>query len=460
MEFPFISKLPGPEGTFPKNLYVTTETETGEAAVIRRPGLLDKVDTAYGEGRALEWWDGYYYAVVKDKLYRINNTVWTATEIGTLSTSSGPVSLAFGATKMMVVDGRQAKYQAYGATSLTSISDDEAIKAKTVTYQDGYFIVPLPDSDSWYISTLDDPSEWSSLDEGEEGRKADDLVAMFSNSGQVIAFGVSVLGWYWNSGDDFPFTRTQGATHEIGLGAAHSPAEIDKGVCFLDSANRICKTSGNDYAVISTPEIHKKISSYTHPETARGSGVYWKGFAWYILAFPDDNKTWCFDMGNQMIWEITSGNMENMFRGLLLAQKDGGSSEVVALDRNNGKIYLLSDETRYDNGDEIIRMVKTLPSMHSGGKHIRHDMIQLRMKTGIGLSGEGSPLCELRYSDDHMKTWENYMPAKMGKEGERFIDVFWDSMGISNHRVYEFSCSAPVPLEIHGAIFISGAGKV
>jgi len=59
-----------------------------------------------------------------------------------------------------------------------------------------------------------------------------------------------------------------------------------------------------------------------------------------------------------------------------------------------------------------------------------------------------------------MKTWENYMPAKMGKEGERFIDVFWDSMGISNHRVYEFSCSAPVPLEIHGAIFISGAGKV
>lgn len=452
MDFPFISKQPGPEGTYPKNLYMTLETESGVAAMRRRPGLLSKTNTAYKEGRGLYYWKNHYYAILGNTVYRINASSWAATLIGTLLTTTGFVDIAFGATQLLIVDGIQAKYQAYGASSLTSLSDVEVKTAKTVAYQDGYFVVPFPGTDSFYISGVDDVTSWSSLDEGKAGRRADDILVTVSNEGQLLVAGETTLEWYWNSGAAFPFYRVQGATQEIGIGAKASLATIDKGVCFLDYVGRVCKTVGNSYQVISTPEIDRRISLLTAPENAVGTACYWEGLPWYFLVFPDDGISFVFDLSTQSIMELTTGNNDGQWRGLYVAQNHKNPKEVPAiLDYQTGDIYEF-DKTQDDNGD-IIRMARTMPLMFVENKHIRHDLVELRMKTGLGSTAGSNPLCELRYSDDYMETWSNYMPESLGKLGKRDTLVSWDSMGISERRVYEWSCSENVNIEIYGAVF-------
>jgi len=449
MEFPFIDKRPGPEGTYPRNLYFSPESDTGEPVMKRTPCLTSKADILFAEGRGIIECRGDLYVVIREKVYKVNSA-WSSTQIGSLPTSSGPVSMAKSGAYVLICDGANLYY--YKRSDETWATTGQ--KAAFVTYQDGYFLAPYPNSDLFYMCT--DPTSWSVLDEGQAGRRADYLRAMLSNEGQVASFGEDTLEWYYDSGNaDFPWDRVIGATQEIGIGGAHTARILDKSIFFLDSQGRTCRTSGNDYGVVSTPELERRLKAFAW-SSAIASAIYWNGQAWWVLTFPgSDNETWVYDASTGAIFQWSSGVDGRKHKAPFMCRF---GSEIACLGYDTGKIYVLDEDAYTDDGDTV-KLVRTMPPLYSGGKQIRHNMIELRMKTGVGAVDGSDPLAMLRFSDDHMKTWSNEMVSSLGVIGEGETLAYWDSLGISPHRIYEWSCTEAVPIEIYGAYFHGQVGR-
>ena len=74
---------------------------------------------------------------------------------------------------------------------------------------------------------------------------------------------------------------------------------------------------------------------------------------------------------------------------------------------------------------------------------------------GQGLDGDPvvgtDPFLQMRYSDDFGHTWSYPTTRALGKTGQYANRVIWRRTGQSRNRVYEVSCSDPVPLVMLGA---------
>lgn len=445
MEFPFLSNRPGPEGTFPINLYLVGDSESGEPCLRRTPGLILRRQLTGNqlETRGAIVWRGALYAVIGPSLYRIDPN-WNATNLGMLATDTGPIMMAAGDTKLAIADGAAGRVFDRLTGTMSGMSSFSFV---TIAYMDGYWLASEGITDSWYLSANGDPTTWSPLDEGLAGMRADSIRQLVTNEGQLLALGEDTLEWYWNSGEaDFPMTRVSGAGQEIGAAGKWTAATVDKSVFWLDNYGRVVRSTGNSYQVVSTPDLERRISGYDWP-AAIGSSIYWQGAAWYVLTFPTDDKTFVHDASTQSWFQLSSGLEGGRHRCPYFMRM---GTKVAGIDRDNGKVYQL-DKATYTEDGEAIRLERVTSPAFSESKHIRHDRLELRMKTGVGTDPTNEPVSILQFSDDHMETWSEEMAARIGKIGTRETRAFWDGLGIHQHLIYRWICTEAIPIEIFGA---------
>jgi len=451
VDFPFISNESGPAGLFPVNLYLSRDSVTGEPCLKRAPGLVKRVEFGSGAPRGLVAWKNSWYAVVGTGLWKID-TEWNATQIGTLTTNSGLVSMAGGDTMLMVADsaspGLVYNVQT-GTTTVPSGLDNLA----TLAYSDGYWVGAPDGSDFWYASANGDATSWSQLDEGLAGVRPDQIKELATNEGLVMAIGEETIEWYYNAGSatGLAFERLAGATQEVGTLSRWSSARLDKSVFWLDNHGRVLRTSGTSYTVVSTQYLEQRLTSLSWAGSI-GSAFVWQGAPWYVLTLPAEGLTFVYDAAANYWWQWASGPVLPAAHKALAFARIGAT--VAALSRDDGVLYELRSDA-YDDDGTVCRLERTCPPVYSEGKRIRHNRLELRMRTGLGEQGERDPLCMLEYTDDYMTTWSDPIVASMGAIGERDRIVFWDGLGISKHRIYRFSCTEAVPIEIYGA-FLHG----
>lgn len=432
------------QGTYPINLFVDPEREDGRPALVGTPGLKTFCSTGYAtEIRGMKVCGSYLYAVVGNKCYRINSEGTTATEVtGTLNTTVGHVFMEWNGTQLMIVDGLHGYIVT--TTTLTEISDEDFPVPSSLTYQDTYFIVTEKDTGRQYISGNNDGTTWDALDFTTAEGAPDSALCVFSDHRELFMFGETTTEPYYNSGDaDYPFERISGAYMETGIGAAASPVRLDNSVFWLSNNLQVVRASGYVPKVISTRQIDAKIAGYSRADDAIGMGIVHRGHAFYVLAFPTADKTWCYDASTGM-WHQRSSypTIGCRWRGNCYAYFN---KKHLVGDFENGIIYEIDFATFTDNS-QAISSRHIFPPVINQKKEVVHNSFEIEFKAGVGLAtGQGSdPMAMLDWSDDNQRTWSNELWRSIGKAGEFNWKAKWNGLGRSEHREYRVTITDPI----------------
>lgn len=441
---------------YPEKHELGTGKEQEAFSLHGTPGLLLKLTLAQSPVRALYTAsNGNVYAVGGNKLYSINSS-FEATERGTLSTSSGEVSIADNGIDMVLVDGANGYYFTFGNSTFNTITDDDFLGANIVQYQDGYFIFNKPNSGQFYISGLNstsiDPLDFA-LSEG----NPDNLVGHISVHRELWMFNEKTTEVFFNSGNaDFPFERLEGGFIEHGCAARFSIAKMNNTVFWLGKSETgtgiIYMANGYSPQRISTHAVEQAIQGYSDFSDAKAFCYQQEGHAFYVINFPTADTTWVYDTSTGAWHERTYTNDGVQERHRADVYSFGHDTHLVG-DYENGKIYAFSLSTYDDDGEPITRL-RVAPHITAGLARVTFHKFQLDMETGVGLDGitQGTdPQAMLQFSDDGGHKWSNEKWVSFGSIGARRARAIWRRLGLSRDRVFKIKITDPVKVVLIGA---------
>lgn len=438
------------------NLYPeVTESGKGKggqvASLVGTPGLSLLLTLAGGAVRGIFTASNEeVYAVGGNKLYRISDA-FAATELGTLNTSTGPVSMADNGIQLVVVDGGYGYQWTFLTTTFAQITDPDFQGADQVAFQDGYFIFPKPLSQQFYISALNDTAI-DGLDFTSSEGNPDQVVGIVSNNRELWLFNKKTIELYSNTGDaSFPFERISGGFIEHGCAAPFSIQKMNNVVYWLGQDDKgqgvVYMANGATPQRISTHAVETDIQSYSDFSDARSWTYQERGHNFYVLNFPSANTTWVFDASTGLWHERCYTNEGSFERHRADCHAFGHGKHLVG-DYANGKIYELSSTVYSDNGDAITRR-RTAPHISNSLQRVFYSSMQVDIETGVGLDGAATtqgydPQVMLRFSDDGGHTWSNEKWRSIGKIGNRHQRALWQRLGYSRDRVFEVTITDPV----------------
>lgn len=444
------------------NLYLEADESKSEnwpAMLIGTPGLKawgTALSVQQGEGvRALyPLSTGYLLAVAGSKVYWLNAS-GVPTFIGSLTTTTGPVSIDENGQTAALADGL-ARYAVDLSTWQMTTLDGGA--ADRVAFIDGYFVFNRPNTQQFDVTDLYSTSI-SALSFASAEGAPDRLVSLIADHRELWLFGQTSTEVWVNSGNaDFPFERLPQAFIQAGCAAVNSPCRLDNSVFWLGSDERgsgvVWRADGYRPMRVSTHAIEREIQSYPTISDAYAYSYQQEGHAFYVLTFPAVDRTWCYDTAtgewHERAW-YDSQNVQRAHRGGCAAAY---VNRVVVGDRMSGQLYTYDLDT-YTEAGTPIRRVRTAQHVRDGDLRRRsHKMLQVDMERGTGLvTGQGElPQAMLRWSDDGGRTWSGEMWASFGAIGEYTARARWRRLGSAFDRVYELTISDPVKVAILGAV--------
>lgn len=458
------SRLPRVNAQRSVNLYPSIEKPgaKGQVVLYPTPGLTLTSQPASGVCRSdgVKFGDHLYF-VIGSSLVKVDSS-GVGTSVGTLNTSGGRCVLARGRTYLMIVDGTDG--YTWDGTTFASISDAQFPANPThCEYLDGYFIVNDSDSDSFQISSSEDPTSWAAADAGTAEGAPDDILALGRLNKDLYLIGESTTERHFNSGNpDFPFEPYVNGNIDIGIRAPYSLKRTQFGLVWLASNDDggdafVVLVSGSQYLIISDDDLNWQINQLDTTDDAFGSIYRRGGRTFYVLTFPSDQKTWVYDFTTK-IWHERKSFGIGRWRAAGLGAI--GRLTVVG-DYENTNLYTMGDSVYAENGETIER-IRVTQVVHTNYHEITYHELVLDAKMGVGLtSGQGSdPQVMLRYSDDGGNTWSSELWQSLGAIGEYNHRAVWPNLGASRERIFEFKVTDPVDFTaINAYAFIEIASR-
>ena len=371
------------------NLFPEAIPEGGKepAFLNRAPGLKLLANMGDGPIRGLWQFGGYGYAVSGETLYKIDS-IWRVTEIGTVSGSSGPVSMSDNGTQLFIAcNGPSFIYNSL-TLAFAQITDPDFPGAVTVGYLDGYFVFNEPNSQRLWITQLLDGQSIDPLDFASAEGSPDGLVSILIDHREAWLFGTnSVEVWYDSGAADFPLTPVQGAFNEVGCIAAFSVAKLDNGVFWLGADARgkgiVYRANGYTAQRVSTHAIEWQIQQYGNLSDAIAYTYQQDGHSFYVLIFPSANTTWVFDVATSL-WHERAAFINGSFTRHRSNCQMAFSNEIVVGDHELGNIYAFDLDVFSDAGaaQKWLRLWRALPTGMNDLKRSAHHSLQLDAETG------------------------------------------------------------------------------
>ena len=427
------------------NLYLEI-SEDGDKTTLTNygtPGLSLFANLGSAANRAMHAIGNFVYVVNAGTFWRVDNS-GVAVNKGTLLTTTGRCGIDDNGTQIMVVDGVNGYIYNIATDTFVRITDVDFVACRTVTFNDGYFIVPQNDTGRFYLSKSYDGMVWDALDFATAESNPDNLIRVIADHGEAILMGDISTEFWTNTGSiDFPYTRS-GSPVEWGLAARWSIAKFDNSLIYL-AKNRmgevqVVRLNGYTPQRVSTFDIEAIINSYTGVSDATGFSYLMNGHPFYQLNFTSVNASWLYDGASDVWSELKSGtgrHRAEMGANFLL--------RTVVCDYENGKIYNLSDDVYTDDGAMIVAELVT-KHVFSGLERVSISQLQLDLETGVGLaSGQGSdPQVMLQVSKDSGHTWGAERWVSMGRIGEYKARSKWNRLGQARNWTFRFRISDPV----------------
>lgn len=402
---------------------------------------------------------GYLWVVSGSGVYRVSSN-WTATLIGSLTSSTGRVPMESNGIEIILWPS-EGWYRLNLATETLTAMVDDAIPTTQgrLTHQDGYILFTRGDGSFGWVGPLDATNP-DALDFASAEGSYDYTLNVMSDHRELWIFGESSVEVWFNSGDaDQPFQRSGNAYIEHGIAAPDSAAKVDNTVFWLSRDERgqgiVYRAQGYTPQRISTYAIEYAIAGYSTISDAFAYTYQQAGHHFYVLTFPTANATWAFDI-NTGTWAQRAYRVP--VSGALIRDRSNtyaffGGQHVVG-DYEDGRIYALDPEYFTDDG-AIRYWERAWTQVEQENRWIRHHRAELIAEMGVGLDGLPSvqghdPLCLLDWSDDGGKTYSNTRELRLGLIGEFQNRAIARRLGISRNRIYRLRGSEPVKTALLG----------
>lgn len=425
------------------------------AALIGTPGLRLLLTLSASPIRGLYFAsNSTLYAAAGNTLYSISST-WVATSLGSLSSSSGPVSMTDNGTLLAIVDGSYGYTLNMSTNVFAQITDADFHGGARVAFVDGYFAFNWPDTNKFYISDLY-AGTFDPLDFGTAEGVPDRVVSVLADHRELWVFGKRHTEVFFNSGDLFPFSRVSGGLLEHGCSAAQTPQKLGNTVFWVGRDERggrvVWRARGYVPERVSTHAVEIALQSYGDLSGGEAYAYEQDGHGFYCLNFPGADTTWVFDTSTGL-WHERTYTLDGIQQRHRVQVHTFAYDTNVVGDYQNGKIYAYDLSTYTDNGDLITRQ-RTAPHIADGLKRVRFNKFQLDMKTGVGLDGSQQgqdPQMMLRFSNDAGHTWSSEYWVSAGLIGQFLRRARWLRMGTARDRVFEWKMTDPVQCILIGA---------
>lgn len=407
------------------------------------------------------WRDLYYatngvlYGVSGNTLYTINSS-WSATSIGTLVTTTGPVDMQDNGLQIFIVDGANGYWSTLGSSSLTQVTDPNWLGSNMVNYQDGYFIFVAPNSKEFYLSDLNAPTFVAPANTAKNGYPDNVIGSTVSNRNFWLLGDETTEVWFDSGNNLTPFQYIQGSMSQIGCAATFSVVNMGNTIIWLgkdqNGTGMIYQANGYQPQRISTHAVELAIQNYSTISDAIGFSYQESGHYFYFLTFPTASATWCYDMTTQLWHERAYLSNGTFQRHRANCQAFAYGMNIVG-DYSNGNLYQMTSNVYSDNGNAIPRQ-RVAPHISKDMNRLIHSKFQLDFEPGIGIDGSGqgvNPQVILEWSNDGGKTWSNQHWTSLGAEGTTNTRAIWRRLGQGRNRVYRVTITDPVKVVMIGA---------
>jgi hypothetical protein len=408
----------------------------------RAPGLRLLANMGDGPIRGLWQFGGYGYAVSGEVLYKIDS-LWNVFPIGTVSGSSGPVSMSDNGTQLFIAcNGPSFIYNSL-TLAFAQITDPDFPGAVTVGYINGYFVFNEPNSQRIWITQLLDGQSIDPLDFASAEGSPDGLVSLIVDHREIWLFGTnSVEVWYDAGSSPFPLVPVQGAFNEVGCIAAFSVAKLDNGLFWLgaDARGKGIVYRANGYAAerISTHAVEWQIQEYGNLSDAIAYTYQQDGHSFYVLIFPTANVTWVFDVATAL-WHERAAFINGSFTRHRSNCQMAFGGEIVVGDHELGNIYAFDLEVFSDAGavQKWLRSWRALPVGTNDLKRTAQHSLQLDAETGAISSSvtAGVILTDVSVANEKLLTesgdviaWEEIVDSLLTESGNIIVQENGDAM--------------------------------
>jgi hypothetical protein len=258
----------------------------------------------------------------------------------------------------------------------------------TVGYLDGYFVFNEPNSQRFWVTSLNDGTQIDPLDFASAEGNPDNVVALNVNHREVWLFGTNTIEVWYNAGlADFPLARIAGAFMEVGCAAPYSVAKLDNSVFWLGADARgngiVYRNNGYNGQRISTHAVEWQIQQYGVLNDAIGYSYQQDGHSYYMLTFPTANVTWCYDVATSAWHERAGWDGVQFVRHRSNCQANF-AGQVLVGDWENGRVYAFDPEVYQDGGDtqRWLRSWRALPTGQNNLKRTAQHTLQLDVESG------------------------------------------------------------------------------
>jgi len=423
-------------------------------ALYGTPGSVSRGTFATGaEVRAAFNYDGVAYFVCGNKLYSMT-TAYVLTELGTLTTSSGYVSIATNGLVLLIVDGTDGYTFTFVGSVFATISDiDFPPNPDRCDLLDNTFIVIEGGTQRFWTSI--NGTDWDSAAFASAETQPDNLISLIVDHQEIILGGSETTEVWYNSGDAV-FTFSRRSTIETGVASPGSMCKADNSVFFLGNDKVVWRLDGYSPRRVSTHAIEYAINQYTTVSDC----IMWtqkeEGHLFIWLAFPTGNETWVYDVASEMwhrrAWRNPATGVLNRHRANCYTYFN---KKHFVGDYDNGNILELSLDIYDDNGDPLpaIRVCTPL-STATSDQTLHHNYLIIDMEAGVGLTNGDDPLMMLKWSSNNGHTYGNEIFRSIGKVGEYKVQARWNKLGRIRYpaaRTYWAEISDPVKRVILGA---------
>jgi hypothetical protein len=440
--------------------YLEAEGATSKRALYPTPGVEEITSHTTAPGRAHFFMNSREFAVIGIKLIEID-IHGTVTERGTVALGGNPATISSngdGGDELFITSGSNGYIFTLSTNVLTQVAALNG-KATMGAHLDGYFLALDSATSTLYCSNLLDGTTWDTgTDFAQRSGQPDPWNALIVAAPYIWLFGEQTTELWYNTGAAFPFAPHPSGRLPYGCAAAFSPAVSGQDVLWLgttkEGGERVYRASGFTPESVTTQALETALGDYTVVSDAVSDMYSEDGHTFYMLHFPTQNITHCYDSKTRLWHErgtwIPNENGFNVWRPRWHVYAYG---EHRMLDAETGAIYRMSTSLATDVDGRAIRRLRRAPAPQKENNLIIYPGFQVDIEPGLGTtSGQGAdPVVMGRWSNDGGKTWGTERMRSIGKTGEFSKRVRWDRTGSGRRRVFEVSITDPVPCRITDA---------
>ncbi|HEY2616154.1 MAG TPA: hypothetical protein VGI78_02340 [Acetobacteraceae bacterium] len=313
--------------------------------------------------------------------------------------------------------------------------------ASSVTFLDGYFVFTKMDGTGFFISLLNDPTNFDALDFASLDAFGNWMYRVVTNGLDLWFAGIAGLEiWYDAGAQDFPFRRRPGGFIQHPVASPRSVVVGDGSVFWLGLDCIVCRSNGYQPSRISTNAIEEIIREIGISDINSALVYSESGHVFYALNFT--SRTLVYDASTKL-WHDRASSTDGTGRWRCDAsgmksfppQVQDWNGTLLG-DYQTGALYVPSPRLATDNG-VVVKRQAVMPPLWGGTRRLFCSRLEIEMESGLSTSGS----ITLDWSDDGGNTWTGGPRVLANPAGQYRYRVFTTRLGSFRQRVFRLTAN-------------------